>query len=225
MCYRYYIEKLDREYIQFMRDLLKNPPKIKPNFNVAPTQRVPIIRVVDGKLVCDEVRWGLYENWWEEKLNIKKPMFNARSEKVFGGGLYKHSAKSRRCLVVASGWYEWKEVKGRDTGDPYALHWKRGGFRAFAGIWTTRYTKFDKREDNFAVITTDPNPVAKKIHDRMPVILNATQAKAWIDSDYKDFAKLESFLVPYKGKDVKTHQVSDYVNSVRNTGPQCLVPV
>ena len=151
-------------------------------------------------------------------------MTNARSEKVFTSGLYKHSARKRRCVVLATGWYEWKTVKGRKVGDPYSFGLKDKSTMMFAGIWTTRYLEKDVGEDNYAIITTDPNPLAAKVHNRMPVILNASQAKAWLDPDYKDFEKLESFLAPYKGRDLTAYPVSAYVNSSKNTGPQCIEP-
>ena len=60
--------------------------------------------MIDGELVCTDVKWGLYENWWKETLDLKRPLWNARSEKVFSSGLYKRLAKSRRCVVLATGW-------------------------------------------------------------------------------------------------------------------------
>ena len=123
MCGRFSLtyQKTDREYDEYFKRIMRAQSKAKPRHNIAPTQTSPIIRVREGEPVCEEVKWGLYENWWADKLDIKKIMTNARSEKVFTSGLYKHSARKRRCVVLATGWYEWKTVKGRKVGDPYSF--------------------------------------------------------------------------------------------------------
>ena len=228
MCGRFSLayQTTDREYDEYFKRIMQAQKKAKPRFNIAPTQTSPIIRVRDGEPVCEEVKWGLFENWWGDKLNIDHPLWNARSEKVFTGGLYKRLAKSHRCVVLATGWYEWKRVKGRKgAGDPFTYGMKDHSIMMFAGIWTTRYLEKDVGQDNYAIITTDANPLAAKVHDRMPVILSQTQAKAWLDPEYKNLEKLESFLVPYKGRDLTTYQVGDFVNKVKNTGKECLAPL
>ena len=169
MCGRFSLtyQKTDREYDEYFKRIMRAQSKAKPRHNIAPTQTSPIIRVREGEPVCEEVKWGLYENWWADKLDIKKIMTNARSEKVFTSGLYKHSARKRRCVVLATGWYEWKTVKGRKVGDPYSFGLKDKSTMMFAGIWTTRYLEKDVGEDNYAIITTDPNPLAAKVHNQI----------------------------------------------------------
>ena len=116
-------------------------------------------------------------------------------------------------------------MPGRKMGDPHNFCMKDRSVMMFAGLWTTRYLEKDVGEDNFTIITTDPNPMAAKFHDRMPAILNSTQAKAWLDPDYTDMGKLEGFLHPYKGSDLMAYQVGAAVNKVKNIGPECLEPV
>jgi putative SOS response-associated peptidase YedK len=231
MCGRFSLayQKTDREYDEYFKAIMQAQKKAKPRYNIAPTQTSPIIRVRDGEPVCEEVRWGLYENWWTDVLEIEGIRTNARSEKSFTGGLFKNSARKRRCVVLASGWYEWKQVEGRKRkkpGEPgFNFCMKDHSIMMFAGIWATEYLAKDEKRDNYAIITTDGNEIAKPIHDRMPVILNVAQAKAWLDPDYKDLAKLEGFLVPYKGRDLTTYQVGPLVNSVKNIGEECLAPL
>jgi putative SOS response-associated peptidase YedK len=225
MCGRFSLahQQTDREYDEYFKRIMQAQKKAKPRYQIAPTQTSPIVRTVDGELVCEEVKWGLYENWWAEKLEIERPLWNARSEKVFKSGLYKRLAMNRRCVVLAIGWYEWKKVPGRKgVGDPYAFGMKDKSIMMFAGICATKYLEKDVGEDNYAIITTEPNPLAAKVHDRMPVILNEKQAKAWLDPKYKDFEKLNSFLAPYKGRELTAYQVGPYVNNVRNIGEECL---
>lgn len=227
MCGRFSLayQRTDREYDEYFKQIMQAQKKAKPRYQIAPTQTSPIVRNIDGELVCEEVKWGLYENWWAEKLNIERPLWNARSEKVFKSGLYRRLAMNRRCVVLATAWYEWKPVKGQKVGDPFAFRMKDKSIMMFAGICATRYLEKDVGEDNYAIITTDPNPLAAKVHDRMPVILTEKQAKAWLDPKYKDFDKLASFLAPYKGRDLMAYQVGPYVNKVKNIGPECLAPV
>lgn len=227
MCGRYSLayQKTDREYDAYFKRIMQAVKKAEPRFHIAPTQTAPIIRVLDGELVHGEVKWGLYENWWAEKLDLKRPLWNARSEKVFSSGLYKRLAKSQRCVVLATGWFEWKDIPGRKTGDPYNFCMKDRSVMMFAGLWTKRYLEKDVGEDNFTIITTDPNTMAAKFHDRMPVILNDAQAKAWLDPQYKDLEKLGGFLRTYKGRDLMNYQVGSAVNNVKNIGPECLEPL
>lgn len=92
----------------------------------------------------------------------------------------------------------------------------------FTGLWTTRYLEKDLGQDNYVIITTDASPLAARVRDRMPVILSEAQAQAWLGPEYK---KLESFLVPYKGRNFTAYQVGDFVNKVKNIDKRCIVPI
>lgn len=226
MCGRYSLayQKTDREYDAYFKSIMQAVKKAEPRFQIAPTQTAPIIRMRDDEMVCEEVRWGLFESWWPDKLDINRPLWNARAEKVFKSVCFKNSARKRRCLVLASGWFEWKPVPGRKTGDPYTFGMKDKSIMMLAGLWTTETVEKDVYRDNFTIITTDGNALAKPIHNRMPIVLNNSQAKAWLDPHYRDLDKLQSFLVPYKGRDLMTYQVGPAVNKVKNIGPECLEP-
>jgi putative SOS response-associated peptidase YedK len=220
MCGRYYIEKLDREYIEIMREVdgdAGNIPLFKPRYNIAPQQTAPIIRMKDGKPVLEELRWGFRPAWLKDK---NKAQINARGETLFEKPMFKHSAINRRCLVLASGWYEWQ--KTGSVKQPFAFHLKKSPLVAFAGIWTTWHGEKDEHEDSYAIVTTEANTVAAPIHDRMPVILSQKAYKTWLGTENKDATKLESLLVPYKGKDLNAYPVSSYVNSPKNSGEKCL---
>ena len=145
-------QKTDREYDEYFKAIMQAQKKAKPRYNIAPTQTSPIIRVRDGEPVCEEVRWGLYENWWTDVLEIEGIRTNARSEKAFNGGLFKNSARKWRCVVLATGWYEWKAVTGRKTSDPFTFGMKDYSIMMFAGIWTSKLLDKEVYEDNFAII-------------------------------------------------------------------------
>ena len=223
MCGRFAIEKLDREYIQFMREVMKAaPPKMPVRYNVAPTQTVPILRVFDGKPTWAEIRWHLYESWWK---NIDRgPQINARSDKVFTNSMYKHSTLKRRCLIPATGWYEWN--KKRKSEPPHFIRMKDGRAMMFAGIWSTYHSDEKKiHQDNFAIITTDAPKLISPFHDRQPVIIKPTDYEKWLDPENKNIAWLEKRLGPYKGRDLEAFFVSDYVGNVRHQGKDCIEPI
>src|SRR5215472_4193039 len=145
MCGRYSLayQKTDREYDAYFKSIMQAQKKAKTRPHIAPTQLAPIIRMHDGEPVREEVRWGLWENWWGEKLKFKRPLWNARSDKVFNSNLYRGMSKSRRCIVMATGWYEWKKIPGRKVGDPYNFCMKDHSVMLFAGLWTTKYLEKD----------------------------------------------------------------------------------
>lgn len=224
MCGRYAIEKLDKEYIELMRKLGNNFRSAKARtdrFQVAPAQTAPILRVYDGERRFDQVRWQLYESWWK---NISRgPMINARADKVFENSMYKHSALKRRCLVLATGWYEWPKKPRK--GLPHFIHKKDSSPVMFAGIWSTYHSDEKKiHEDNFAITTTEPHKIIKPFHDRMPVIINPKDYDSWLDPENRNPLKLEKLLQPYKGTDLEEYIVSPYVGNVRNRGKKCIEP-
>jgi putative SOS response-associated peptidase YedK len=222
MCGRYAVEKLDREYIQFMRDAMKAAPKVpKSRYNVAPTQSAPILRIWDGKPKFDDVRWQLYEAWWKDI--SRGPQINARADKVFTNSMYKHSMAKRRCLVLATGWYEWP--KKPKSGLPHFIHKKDSAPVMFAGIWSTYHSDEKKiHQDNFAIITTEAHKIIEPFHDRMPVIINPKDYDTWLDPECRNPLKLSKLLHPYKGRDLEAYTVSTYVNSPKNTGEECVRP-
>lgn len=223
MCGRYADEMLDREYIEHMRVIMASPEPTKPRYNIAPSQTAPIIRWHDEKLQLDDVRWQLYEAWWAKMSTPIGPQINARADKVFKNAMYKHSMKSRRCLVLSTGWYEWN--RKRKGEPPRFIHMKDSRPILFGGIWTRYYDKEkDVGNDNFAIITTDAHEKMQSFHDRMPVIINPRDYAKWLDPENQDEKWLQQRLEPYKGRDLEIIQVSKYVNNVRNHGPECIKP-
>lgn len=212
---------IDKEYQAFMRQVLKAPPpEAKPRYNIAPQQLAPVLRVVEGKPVWEELRWGFRPTWLKDKY---KAQINARAETVFESRMFKPSAMNRRCLIPASGWYEWRAPEhpsGRKQ--PYFIHRLDGGTLTFAGIWTTWRDEEGTEEHSFAIITTEANTLVENIHDRMPVIIEEKDFGAWLDPEFQDVKKLSPLLKPYVHKDLEAYAVSTYVNTPKNTGEQCV---
>ncbi|HEX6929236.1 MAG TPA: SOS response-associated peptidase [Gammaproteobacteria bacterium] len=186
-----------------------------PRYNISPAQTAPILRRVDGELVVSDMRWGFAPRWMKDP---NKAQINARSETVFEKRMFKQAAKSQRCLVPASGWYEWQPVAGGKQA--WALHMEDYVPFAFAGLWTVGNDREGGPEENFLTLTTEPSSEVKAIHHRMPVILDAQGCRTWLDPDAVP-DDLEALFVPWQGP-LAMHRVSSYVNSPKHQGPQCL---
>jgi len=220
MCGRYSITSAP----EAMRRLFKfsNPlPNLRPRYNVAPTQDVPIIRAAENGRELVELRWGLVPHWAKD-LSIGAKMINARSETVAEKPSFRDSFKKRRCLVVADGYYEWQKVDGKKLPWRYTL--SDGGLFAFAGLWA----RWDKAPDKVPVetctiLTTEANQLARKIHDRMPVILTPDDYAAWLGEDPQ--REPSDLLRPYPSEAMKAYRVGFVVSNSRNDVPECIEPV
>lgn len=214
MCGRYTVRFTDKQHLPAS---VGEIPAFAPRYNIAPQQLAPVIRVLEGKPRFEELRWGFRPSWLKDK---NKAQINARGETLFSKPMFKRAALSQRCLVLASGWYEWQ--KRGETKQPFAFHLQDDALFAFAGIWTRGPEENGAAEDTYAIVTTDANPVAAPVHNRMPVILDENTGKTWLDAEYKDVALLDKLLSPYPGKDLDAYPVSIYVNDPKNTDDNCI---
>lgn len=191
---------------------LTRPPNYFQSYNVAPTQLAPVIRRnEDGELHLDMLTWGFQPDW------AKRSWINARSETAFTSRAFGSACEKRRCLVPATGWYEWKGAKA--PKQPYVFH--LGDFRpfAFAGLWTARET-LEGWLRNFAILTRNAAGAARDVHGRMPVVLRPRDYAAWTDPflGIQDARALLSEDI----EPLHLYPVSTYVNKPENTGPRCV---
>jgi putative SOS response-associated peptidase YedK len=174
----------------------------KPRYNIAPTQQIPAVRLVDGKRHLAMLQWGLVPPWSKEP---KLAPIAARAESVASKPMFRSAYKRRRCLVLADGYYEWQ--RDGKTKLPY-LYEVEGGPFAIAGLW---------EGDTCALLTTDANELAAQVHDRMPVILDPEDYDAWLACE-------QIPLVPFPADRMMARPVSVAVNSVKSSGSECLEP-
>ena len=192
-----------------------------PRYNIAPTDPIPIVRVDprDGTRELVMARWGLVP-WWAKELP-KVPHINARAETVHEKPLFREAFAKRRALIPATGFYEWQ--KRADGKQPYRF--RRRDFEpfAFAGLW--EFCRLAGQEIlSAAIIVGEPNPLAAKIHDRMPVILEPDDYDRWLDAS-TGIDELRTLLKPYPAERMEGVAVSRAVNSVKNDTEECIQPI
>lgn len=186
---------------------------LPPRYNIAPTQLSFVVRETGGKRELVELRWGLLPHWAKSPGDGAK-MINARAETVATKPAYRSAFKSRPCLVVADGFYEWKVVKGGKQ--PWFITTKDKIPFAFAGLWeATRITE----QDTFCLLTCEPNELCAKVHDRMPLMLTGDDWTAWL-STAEERANLLKNAFP--ADKMQTWRVGNAVGSPKNTGAELI---
>jgi len=159
------------------------------------------------------MRWGLIPHWAKD-IKIGYKMINAKAETLAEKPAYRTAYKKRRCLIPATGFYEWVSQGGRKQ--PFYIHREDEGVVAFAGLWE-HWEHEDQSIYSTTIITTEADVRLWDIHDRMPVILPQTNFENWLDPDQHEQELLRSLLVS-ESEALTYYPVSTQVNSPRNTG-------
>jgi putative SOS response-associated peptidase YedK len=177
-------------------------------YNIAPSQDVPVIvRNSPNRIM---MRWGLIPHWAKDE-NIGYKMINARAETITEKPAYRGLLPSKRCIVPASGFYEWQDT-GEKGKQPYYIHDDVGEYLPFAGLYDV-WTNPEGREIySFTIITTQPTVDLKPIHNRLPVILEPAAEEVWLNPDVTDPQELTPLLHPYEVKALDIYPVSKAVN-------------
>jgi len=218
MCGRYTLKVALSELVQTFG--LNAAVAPAPRFNIAPTQSVSVV-TNSGERMLETFRWGLVP-FWAKDLAVGNRMINARAETVSAKPAFKRLLVSRRCWVLADGFYEWKKEGPRKQ----PMHIRLKGARpfAFAGLWDEWKTPEGERLRTCTIITTQANSLLAHIHDRMPVILPEYAAEAWLTPGTLTTEELQPLLVPYAAEEMETFPVSARVSSPRNEGAELLNP-
>lgn len=197
--------------------------KIKPNYNTAPGQNMPVI-INDGKNNKLEImRWGLIPPWAKD-INIGYRLINARAETLFEKPMWRNAVKHKRCIIPATGFYEWKKLDSK-LKVPYYIHPKDQDLFTFAGLWSSWEDASGNKINSYSIVTTTPSKQMSEIHDRMPVIFHKDEDKLWLNSDTEDQDLLAELLHPYKENKLSIFKVSTKVNSIRNNFKELLQPI
>ncbi len=210
---------------------------VEPNFNVAPSQSVLVVReradqadrpepgeAAEAVRRLDALRWGLVP-FWAKDLRVGNKMINARSETLATKNAFKKSFARRRCIVPVDGFYEWAAVPGQKKKQPYFIHRPDGDPYAFAGLWEIwRGPDRDGSEEvhSCTIITGAPNETMATIHDRMPVMLPPDAWDEWLDPTNDDIDDLSRHFAPAPSELIELRPVSTAVNSARNNVPELI---
>ena len=197
----------------------------KPRYNVAPTQPLTVVlqRPDEGRLV-EQHRWGLVPSF-SKSLKDGAKRINARAETVAEKPSFRVPFRRRRCLVLADGFYEWRVEPGQRTKTPMLIRLKSGKPFAFAGLWEAWHSPEGQTTLSCTIITTTPNELVAKIHNRMPVVLEPEGYELWLDPGEQSPDHLNAWLRPYPAEQMTAYSVSKFVNNPQNDTPDCIVPV
>lgn len=217
MCGRYQLT-LDGTAIALAFDAELHSAHAAPRYNIPPTTDVPVVRREEAHRVVRDLRWGLVPHWADDP-KIGNRMINARAETVAEKPAFRSAFKRHRCLIPATGFYEWKR-EGK-TKTPHLIRIADAEVFAMAGIWA-RWGPKDGEErplETFSVLTCDPHGALGDLHHRMPVILHPDHWGLWLDPDTPRDRLLElARATPAEVLDI--HPVNPALNNVRNQGPE-----
>jgi putative SOS response-associated peptidase YedK len=195
---------------------------IRPSYNVAPSQDIPIV-VSDGRrnrLISSH--WGFLPSWAKE-MKTAYSMINARAETVDTNRSYKDSFENHRCLVIADGFYEW--LKQDKVKLPYYTRLKSKNPMGFAGLYNHWTSPEGETICTSTIITTDANELIKPLHDRMPVILHQGDFRLWLNPHEQDKGILLPILKPFPSEELEAYRVTPKVNSFKYNKPDNIEPV
>ena len=187
-----------------------------PNYNVCPTNQIHTVTSDEGRRRLRPMRWGFIPHWY--KTPTDGPLLiNARADTIAEKPAFRAACRERRCLVPASGFYEWtKDEDGKRL--PWYIYPSQGEILAFAGVWQV-WDKGDETLTTCAIVTTDANAAISAIHHRMPVVLAREDWSKWLGEDGKGAASL---MQPAPGDALSFHRVDPRVNSNRASGPELI---
>jgi putative SOS response-associated peptidase YedK len=219
MCGRYYRRSDKQRIAEAFRIGIPPTFDILPSYNVAPQTFQPIVRL-DAESRQRELallRWGLIP-FWAKDAKIGYSTINAKAETLATAPAFREALKRRRCLVPADGFYEWQPLDTK-TKQPWAITLKDGSPFAFAGLWDTWKDKTTGQPlETYTIITTEPNELTAKLHNRMPVILAPRDYERWLAP--ADPARLPiDLLRPFDADLMTSWKVSPAVGNVRNNSP------
>ncbi len=221
MCGRFVQKAKPKEIKKEFKIGQLNPTIFQPHYNIAPSRMIPAVLEKDGMRIVEPLKWGLIPSWSKDDSFASK-LINARSETLSEKPSFREAFKKRRCIIPASGFYEW-DKKGKGAKQPYYFYLKDKEVFGFAGLWE-EWTDKESGEitQTCTIITTEANEILEPIHDRMPVILREENYSEWLDEREKDTHHLEEFFVPFPGEKMDSYPVSRDVNNPGNNSAELI---
>ncbi|MFT5449952.1 MAG: putative SOS response-associated peptidase YedK [Gammaproteobacteria bacterium] len=192
-----------------------------PRYNIAPTQQVPVLHAAKGSRALHWMRWGLVPAW-SKGPDARYAMHNARIEGVTGKPAYRGPIRRRRCLIPASGWYEWQNIQGRKQ--PWLITHRDQELVCFAGLWD-HWQKDGESIVSCSILTAAALAPIDAVHSRMPIIAAPTEWDQWLDPKNDNAQAALDGLHPLHADALHAIAVSSHVNNARHDEPLCLEPL
>lgn len=221
MCVRYTLHKTDAALSAISKALgvlLETPEWVQPRYNVTLTDTMPVVAGGGTGPAVRAMRWGLVPAG--ERASLRPRLLaNARSETAVTMSAFRKAVAARRCLVPANGFYEWTARNGVKL--PYLFTLAHEEPFAFAGIWDPA---MDSLPETYCLLTTQPNELVAKVHDRMPVVMTAATMARWIGEKPLAEDEYRALVAPIAAGLMESRPVSRFVSNSRNQGPECHAP-
>ncbi|HCX86756.1 MAG TPA: hypothetical protein DG761_01885 [Gammaproteobacteria bacterium] len=194
---------------------------VAPSYNIAPSQQAAAVCVTDTGPRLAPLTWGFVPAWAKNP-RMPRPI-NARAETLAQKPMFRDGFRTRRCLVLCDGYYEWQR-RADGSKQPFHITLEDGAPFVMAGLWARNTTLTAEVIESFCVITTEASEFCREIHPRMPLILERTHHQEWLKASSLDLdtatAMLETCPQP-----LHLSPVSRFVNSPANDGPECISPI
>lgn len=192
------------------------------HFNIAPSSKNPVIIAAPNGNHLKMMEWGLVPHWATDIRTMPRPA-NARAERLMERPMFRDLLKDHRCLVPASGFYEWKREGARKV--PFYFCRKDRALLLFAGMFDNWQDLTGEMRETYTIITTVPNNVIAPIHDRMPVILTEEGVQRWLSNNPLSPGDLQEILIPCDPDLIEVYPVSSMVNKISNDDENLITPV
>jgi putative SOS response-associated peptidase YedK len=222
MCGRYALllpPEAMAELFRTLNELVDYPPR----YNIAPTQPVLTVLEREGRRTAELFRWGFVPSWVRDPREFAL-LINARGDTMAEKPSFRDALRNSRCVVPASGYYEWKK-RPDGTRWPYYITQANGETMAFAGLYSTWAGPNGEEVDTVCIVTTQPNPEVSTIYDRMPALLHGDAVDGWLNTRDVESHDAIRLIAPPPAGSMVFHPVSRAVNKAEADGPELIAPV
>lgn len=220
MCGRFFVTNTPAE-LERELGLEGIPEGVLPRYNIAPTQEVLALVLHEGRPLSGTIRWGLIPHWMRRPTN-PTGFINARAETIRTKPSFRESFERRRCLIIASGFYEWRETSSGNQ--PFAIWAADRRPLTLAGVWDRWRGEDGRTITSCAIVTREATEELAPIHHRMPLVVLPEERETWLDH-HSAVDDLESILEIAPQMHFEYYPVSRLVNSARNEMAECLDPL
>ena len=198
--------------------------EFQPSYNVAPSQTIPIIRNEQGHRFFAMAKWGFIPSWAKD-IKIGYNTINARADTVAEKPAFRSAFQHRSCLIPADGYFEWQEIAGNKTKQPWYISLKNQEPMGLAGLWEHWHGSDGSEIESCTIIVTAGNELMQPIHDRMPMILPKEHWDNWLNTTNTNKQGLQTLLTQYPTDEMTAWRVGTVVNSSRHNSEEYIQPV